>query len=151
MSNVPYYLLKGRKGFGYGHAEVTDGVIKDGLWDVYTEQHMVDDRWSGTMADSTFRATALKPAPQLTHSHDKIKITTRWRATVVLSLLLRLHHERLYAMCSLVWFCGRTAGSKKRLCLCKLLARKALRFVCLCQFYAHVCIRPFLKMRNPRI
>jgi len=40
MSNVPYYLLKGRRGFGYGHAEVTDGVLRDGLWDVYTDQHM---------------------------------------------------------------------------------------------------------------
>jgi acetyl-CoA C-acetyltransferase len=40
MSNVPYYLPKARKGFGYGNAEVIDGVLKDGLWDVYTDQHM---------------------------------------------------------------------------------------------------------------
>ena len=37
MSNVPYYLSKGRTGFGYGHQSVEDGIIKDGLWDVYNQ------------------------------------------------------------------------------------------------------------------
>ena len=37
MSNVPYYLAKGRAGFGYGHQTVEDGIIKDGLWDVYNQ------------------------------------------------------------------------------------------------------------------
>lgn len=40
MSNVPYYLSKGRGGFGYGHQTVEDGIIKDGLWDVYNQFHM---------------------------------------------------------------------------------------------------------------
>lgn len=40
MSNVPYYLPKARSGMGYGHGEVQDGLIKDGLWDAYTDQHM---------------------------------------------------------------------------------------------------------------
>lgn len=40
MSNVPYYLTKGRAGFGYGHQTVEDGIIKDGLWDVYNNIHM---------------------------------------------------------------------------------------------------------------
>lgn len=35
MSNVPYYLPKQRFGAKYGHSEVIDGIIKDGLWDVY--------------------------------------------------------------------------------------------------------------------
>lgn len=40
MSNVPYYLGKHRFGSKLGHSEVTDGVIKDGLWDVYNDYHM---------------------------------------------------------------------------------------------------------------
>ena len=42
MSNVPYYLLKGRAGLGYGHQSITDGIVKDGLWDVYNNFHMGD-------------------------------------------------------------------------------------------------------------
>jgi acetyl-CoA C-acetyltransferase len=38
MSNVPYYLPRG--GFKYGHGELPDGIIKDGLWDVYNNFHM---------------------------------------------------------------------------------------------------------------
>ena len=41
MSNVPYYLAKGRAGFGYGHQSVEDGIIKDGLWDVYNQVSVV--------------------------------------------------------------------------------------------------------------
>ncbi|CAI8000768.1 Acetyl-CoA acetyltransferase, mitochondrial [Geodia barretti] len=40
MSNVPYYLARARAGFGYGHQSVEDGIIKDGLWDVYNQFHM---------------------------------------------------------------------------------------------------------------
>ena len=40
MSNVPYYLDKARDGYRLGHQAVTDGIIKDGLWDVYNDYHM---------------------------------------------------------------------------------------------------------------
>ena len=40
MSNVPYYLDKGRNGYRLGHGTVTDGLMKDGLWDVYNDYHM---------------------------------------------------------------------------------------------------------------
>jgi acetyl-CoA C-acetyltransferase len=40
MSNVPYYLPKARSGLRLGHGSVVDGVIHDGLWDVYDDQHM---------------------------------------------------------------------------------------------------------------
>jgi acetyl-CoA C-acetyltransferase len=40
MSNVPYYLKKHRFGSKLGHSEVTDGMITDGLWDVYNDFHM---------------------------------------------------------------------------------------------------------------
>ena len=40
MSNIPYYMLEGRKGYGFGHGKVVDGMIHDGLWDPYDDQHM---------------------------------------------------------------------------------------------------------------
>ncbi len=40
MSNVPYYLPKFRSGNQLGHSQVIDGIIKDGLWDVYNDYHM---------------------------------------------------------------------------------------------------------------
>jgi len=40
MSNVPYYLDKARTGYRLGHGQVIDGLLKDGLWDVYNDFHM---------------------------------------------------------------------------------------------------------------
>lgn len=40
MTRVPYYLENARQGFKMGHQSVTDGMIKDGLWDVYNDFHM---------------------------------------------------------------------------------------------------------------
>ncbi len=40
MSNVPYYLDKARNGYRLGHGSITDGLVKDGLWDVYNDYHM---------------------------------------------------------------------------------------------------------------
>ena len=35
MSNVPYYVPKARYGHTYGHGEIIDGLLHDGLWDPY--------------------------------------------------------------------------------------------------------------------
>ncbi|MBW3466688.1 acetyl-CoA C-acyltransferase [Arthrospiribacter ruber] len=35
MSNVPYYVPKARFGYKYGNAEMVDGLVKDGLFEVY--------------------------------------------------------------------------------------------------------------------
>ncbi len=40
MSNVPHYIDVVRKGQKLGHSQMTDGMIKDGLWDVYNDYHM---------------------------------------------------------------------------------------------------------------
>lgn len=40
MSNVPYYLDKARTGYRLGNGEIIDGLVKDGLWDVYNNYHM---------------------------------------------------------------------------------------------------------------
>ena len=40
MSNVPFYTEGARNGIKFGHQQLTDGLIKDGLWDVYNDYHM---------------------------------------------------------------------------------------------------------------
>jgi acetyl-CoA C-acetyltransferase len=40
MSNVPYYDRSARTGARMGNVELVDGMIHDGLWDVYGQQHM---------------------------------------------------------------------------------------------------------------
>lgn len=40
MSNTPHYLGSSRNGIKYGHGELTDGIMKDGLWDVYNDYPM---------------------------------------------------------------------------------------------------------------
>jgi len=40
MSNVPYYLPKHRFGSKMGNAKVIDGMVHDGLWDIYNDYHM---------------------------------------------------------------------------------------------------------------
>jgi acetyl-CoA C-acetyltransferase len=50
MSNVPFYVDKARFGFKLGHGTFTDGLLKDGLWDVYNNYHM------GNAAEATAKA-----------------------------------------------------------------------------------------------
>jgi acetyl-CoA C-acetyltransferase len=40
MSNVPYYARQMRQGARMGNVEMVDGLVFDGLWDVYNQQHM---------------------------------------------------------------------------------------------------------------
>lgn len=40
MSNVPYYLKNHRFGSKLGHSKVEDGILLDGLWDIYNDFHM---------------------------------------------------------------------------------------------------------------
>lgn len=47
MSSIPYYMPKARYGAGYGHTELVDGLVKDGLTDVYNQTAM------GCSADAT--------------------------------------------------------------------------------------------------
>ncbi|MFZ2899441.1 MAG: acetyl-CoA C-acyltransferase [Saprospiraceae bacterium] len=47
MSQIPYYVPKGRNGYRYGHGEMLDGLIIDGLEDPYSQCAM------GVFADRT--------------------------------------------------------------------------------------------------
>jgi acetyl-CoA C-acetyltransferase len=40
MSRAPYLLDRARSGYRMGNGELTDAMIKDGLWDVYNNVHM---------------------------------------------------------------------------------------------------------------
>ncbi len=40
MSNAPYLLPQGRKGFRLGNSVVVDSMVHDGLWDVFNDYHM---------------------------------------------------------------------------------------------------------------
>jgi acetyl-CoA C-acetyltransferase len=40
MSRAPYLLEKARTGYRLGHGQLTDSMLKDGLWDVYNDFHM---------------------------------------------------------------------------------------------------------------
>lgn len=40
MSQVPHYVSSVRSGLKLGHGQLADGMIKDGLWDVYNDYHM---------------------------------------------------------------------------------------------------------------
>ena len=37
MSLAPYYIDKSRAGMGFGHKKLTDSILKDGLWDPYSD------------------------------------------------------------------------------------------------------------------
>lgn len=47
MTNIPFYVPKARFGYRYGNAEFLDGLVRDGLEDVYQKKAM------GVFADAT--------------------------------------------------------------------------------------------------
>jgi acetyl-CoA C-acetyltransferase len=47
MTNIPFYVPKARFGYKYGNAELLDGLVRDGLEDVYQKKAM------GVFADAT--------------------------------------------------------------------------------------------------
>lgn len=69
MSNVPYYLDKARSGYKLGNGVLIDGLVKDGLWDVYNDYHM------GNAAENTAREMKIDRKMQ-----DEFAITSYKRA-----------------------------------------------------------------------
>ena len=54
MTRAPYLLEKARQGYRLGHGELTDSLIKDGLWDVYNNFHMGH---GGELCAGTYKLT----------------------------------------------------------------------------------------------
>ncbi|KAI8981752.1 acetyl-CoA acetyltransferase [Mycotypha africana] len=59
MSNAPYYAPRGA---AYGHQQLNDAIIKDGLWDVYNQIHM------GSCAENTAKKYNISREEQDEHA-----------------------------------------------------------------------------------
>jgi acetyl-CoA C-acetyltransferase len=58
MSNAPYYVYGMRGGIKAGHQSLVDGMIHDGLWDSFSNQHM------GNLAEYTAKKAGVSRADQ---------------------------------------------------------------------------------------
>jgi acetyl-CoA C-acetyltransferase len=67
MSNIPYYLLKARTGYKYGHGELLDGLQYDGLTDAYNHCAM------GVCADNTAKEMNISRQDQDTYAISSYK------------------------------------------------------------------------------
>lgn len=67
MSNAPYYLMKARSGYKYGHGELLDSIQHDGLTDVYNHCAM------GVCADNTAREMNISREAQDQYAVDSYK------------------------------------------------------------------------------
>jgi acetyl-CoA C-acetyltransferase len=67
MSNIPYYLLKARTGYKYGHGELLDGLQYDGLTDAYNHCAM------GVCADNTAKEMNISRQDQDTYAVSSYK------------------------------------------------------------------------------
>jgi acetyl-CoA C-acetyltransferase len=73
MSNVPYYVPKARYGYKYGHGQLVDGLMHDGLWEVYNEFAM------GNCADNTAKEMNISREAQdeyAINSYKKVAAST---------------------------------------------------------------------------
>ena len=67
MSNIPYYLMKARYGYKYGHGELLDGLQYDGLTDIYNHCAM------GVCADNTAKEMNISRQDQDTYAINSYK------------------------------------------------------------------------------
>lgn len=64
MSNAPFYV---KRGVDYGHQQMLDSIIKDGLWDVYNQVHM------GSCAEETAAKYGITREQQDGHALESYK------------------------------------------------------------------------------
>lgn len=69
MSNIPYYIPKARYGYKYGNGELLDGLVKDGLWEVYHQFPM------GNCADNTAKEMNISRQEQDEYAINSYKRT----------------------------------------------------------------------------
>ncbi len=73
MSNVPFYVPKARFGYKYGHGQMVDGLMHDGLWEAYNEFPM------GSCADNTAKEMNISREAQdefAINSYKKVAAST---------------------------------------------------------------------------
>lgn len=71
MSNIPYYIPKARFGYKYGNGELVDGLLKDGLWEVYNEFAM------GNCGDHTAKEMNISREEQDAYAIESYKRTAK--------------------------------------------------------------------------
>ncbi|MEQ9286247.1 MAG: acetyl-CoA C-acyltransferase [Cyclobacteriaceae bacterium] len=71
MSNIPFYLPKARYGYGYGHGQIVDGLMHDGLWEAYNGFPM------GNCADNTAREMNITREEQDEYAINSYKRTAQ--------------------------------------------------------------------------
>lgn len=114
MSNVPYYLDKARSGYRLGDGQLIDGLVKDGLWDVYhnyhmgsaaelcaTEYHISRQEQDGYATESYKRAQAAQTAGKFKHEIIPVEITDRKGVTTFISDDQEVHSVSFEKMASL--------------------------------------------------
>jgi acetyl-CoA C-acetyltransferase len=75
MSNVPYYVPKARFGYKYGNAELVDGLVKDGLFEVYYKFPM------GNCADNTAKELKISREDQDKYAiQSYLRSAEAWKA-----------------------------------------------------------------------
>lgn len=67
MSQTPYYMEKARYGYRYGHGQLIDGIVKDGLTDVYHQTAM------GVSADNTAKVHGISREEQDSFAMESYK------------------------------------------------------------------------------
>ena len=67
MSNAPYYVPKARFGHKYGHGQLIDGLMHDGLWEIYNQFPM------GNCADNTAKEMNISREKQDEHTIESYK------------------------------------------------------------------------------
>jgi acetyl-CoA C-acetyltransferase len=74
MSQVPHYLPNSRIGLGFGHARLVDGMLKDGLTDVYNQTSM------GVSGDKTAEKYNISREEQDKYAMQSyVKSTNAWQ------------------------------------------------------------------------
>ncbi|MEQ8530530.1 MAG: acetyl-CoA C-acyltransferase [Imperialibacter sp.] len=67
MTNVPYYIPKARYGYKYGHGQLIDGLMHDGLWEIYNGFPM------GNCAENTAREMKISREEQDAYAINSYK------------------------------------------------------------------------------
>ena len=68
MSSAPYLLPRVREGYRFGHVQILDAVIRDGLWDVYEDYHM---GCTGEVVAEKYHVSREEQDEYSFHSHRK--------------------------------------------------------------------------------
>jgi acetyl-CoA C-acetyltransferase len=94
MTNAPYMLFKARSGYRLGDGKIVDGMVHDGLWDVFNDFHMgitgeiVAEKYSITREDADLLAfeshqKAIKAAENKKFNKEIIPVTVETRKKTV--------------------------------------------------------------------